>query len=518
MALRAAFHNEPSTDFSIEENRAAMKAALDDVRSQLGKRYPLVIGRERRETGEWITSTNPGKPDEVVGEVAKARPQDVEDAIEAATCAFQSWKKMSATGRASTLFKMAAILRRRKLELAAWMVFELDKPWDEAEGEVCEAIDFLEWYGRKAFELAQPVPLAHLPDEATEMVYVPLGVGVIIPPWNFPCAILTGMTMAPVAAGNAVILKPASNTPVIGYKMVEAMEEAGVPAGVVNFLPGSGSDIGDALVEHPKTRFVAFTGSKDVGVRIYENAAKVQPGQRWLKRVTAEMGGKDAIIVDADADLDAATAGIVTSAFGFSGQKCSACSRALIHQDVYDEMVDRIVARAKETVSVGSGVEGTATMGAVVDKRQYESILKYIEIGKGEGRLVLGGSALDNAGYYIEPTIIADAAPDSRIACEEVFGPVLALVKVRDFDHALEVANDSEYGLTGSVYAKDRAKLEKAREEFEVGNLYLNRKSTGAMMGVHPFGGMKLSGTNTKGGGPDYLMAFVEAKSIGELL
>ncbi len=495
-----------------------MRAALDEVGAQLGQRYPLIIGGERRETGEWITSTNPGNPSQVVGEVARGRASDVEDAIVAAEKAFKSWKRMSATGRASTLFKMAGILRRRRLELAAWMVFELDKPWDEAEGEIAEAIDFLEWYGRKAFELGQPVPLAHLANEATQMIYVPLGIGVVIPPWNFPCAILTGMTMAPIAAGNVVILKPASNTPVIGYKMVEIMEEAGVPAGVINFLPGSGSEIGDALVEHPKTRFVAFTGSKDVGVRIYERAAKLQPGQRWLKRVTAEMGGKDAIIVNNDADLDAAAEGIVTSAFGFSGQKCSACSRAIIHQDVYDSLVDKVVKRAEAAVSVGPGVDGEASMGAVVDKKQYDQILKYIEIGKGESRLVLGGEPAAEEGYYVEPTIFADVPRDARIACEEIFGPVLALVKARDFDDALDIANDSEYGLTGSVYARDRAVLEKAREEFEVGNLYLNRKSTGAMMGVHPFGGMKLSGTNTKGGSPDYLLAFVEAKSVGELL
>ena len=518
MSLRAPYQNEPYTDFSVEENRAKMREALDAVGKQLGQRYPLVIGGERRETGEWITSTNPGNPSQVVGEVAKGRPEDVEAAVAAAEKAFKSWRKMSATGRASTLFKMAGIVRRRKLELAAWMVYELDKPWDEAEGEVAEAIDFLEYYGRQAFELDKPVPLAHLPNEATQMVYVPLGVGVIIPPWNFPCAILTGMTMAPIAAGNAVILKPASNTPVIGYKMVEIMEEAGVPAGVINFLPGSGSEIGDALVEHPKVRFVAFTGSKDVGVRIYERAAKLQPGQRWLKRVTAEMGGKDAIIVNDDADLDAAAEGIVTSAFGFSGQKCSAASRAIIHEGVYDELVPKIVERAEKAVTVGPGVEGEASMGAVVDKKQYDSILKYIEIGKNEGRLVLGGEPAAEEGYYIEPTIFADVPRDARIPTEEIFGPVLALMKAKDFDEALDIANDSEYGLTGSVYARDRAVLEKAREEFEVGNLYLNRKSTGAMMGVHPFGGMKLSGTNTKGGSPDYLMAFVEAKSVGELL
>jgi 1-pyrroline-5-carboxylate dehydrogenase len=300
--------------------------------------------------------------------------------------------------------------------------------------------------------------------------------------------------------------------------VLEIMEEAGVPAGVVNYLPGGGAEIGDLLVEHPQTRFVAFTGSKEIGVRIYERAAKVQPGQRWLKRVTAEMGGKDAIIVDADADLDAAAEGIVTSAFGFSGQKCSACSRAIIHGDVYDTIVEKVVARTKAVVTAGPAISGETTVGAVVDEQQYRSILDYIEVGKGEGRLLHGGGKGSEEGYFIEPTIFADLPETARVACEEIFGPVLALVKARDFDDALRIANDSEYGLTGSVYTRDRAKLERARTEYAVGNLYFNRKCTGALMGVHPFGGMKLSGTNAKGGGPDYLMNFLEPKAIGERL
>ncbi|MFO7272396.1 L-glutamate gamma-semialdehyde dehydrogenase [Sphaerobacter thermophilus] len=516
--MRGPFQNEPALDFSLPENRAAMRAALEQVKSQLGQRYPIVIGGERRETGEWIRSVNPGNPDQVVGLVAKARAADVEDAVAAAEAAYQEWRRMPASGRASVLFRMAAIIRRRKLELAAWMVYELDKPWDEAEGEVCEAIDFLEWYGRQALEVAQPVQLSHIPEEAVQLYWVPLGVGVIIPPWNFPCAILTGMTMGPVAAGNTAIVKPASNTPVIGYKMFEIMEEAGVPAGVVNFLPGSGAEVGDALVDHPRVRFVNFTGSKDVGVRIYERAARVQPGQRWLKRVAAEMGGKDAIIVDADADLADAAQGIVASAFGFSGQKCSACSRAIVHADVYDEIVERVVALTRETVKVGSGESGEATVCAVVDEKQYRTILNYIEIGKQEGRLVLGGEPAEGPGYYIQPTIFADVPADARIACEEIFGPVLAIVKAKDFDEALAIANASEYGLTGSVYSRNRAHLERARFEFEVGNLYLNRKCTAALQGVHGFGGMKLSGTNTRAGGPDYLQHFMELKSVGERL
>jgi len=516
--LRAAFQNEPSADFSDPAVRDQMQAALAKVGSELGRDYPMIIGGERRETGQWITSTNPGNLDQVVGRVARASKDDALDAIAAAQDAFAEWRKIPAVGRASVLLRMAAILRRKRFELAAWMVYELDKPWDEAEGEVAEAIDFLEWYAAGAVKLTERVDLAHLPDEATDYFYQPIGVGVVIPPWNFPCAILTGMTMGPVSVGNTVVIKPASNTPVIGYKMAEIMLESGVPAGVINFVPGSGSEIGDLLVEDPRVRFVGFTGSKDVGVRIFEKAAKVQKGQRWLKRVTAEMGGKDAIIVDSSADIDAAVEGIVTSAFGFSGQKCSACSRVIVLADVYDQVVEGVVDRTRALVSVGSGVEGAASMGAVVDKQQFDSISTYIEIGKDEAELVYQGETPDARGHYIPPTIFAGAARNSRIACEEIFGPVLTIVKVDSFDEALDVANDSEYGLTGSVYSGSRANLERAREEFDVGNLYLNRKSTGAMMGVHPFAGIKLSGTNSKAGGPDYLLNFVEAKAVGEKL
>ncbi len=516
--LRAAFTNEPSVDFSDPSVRDAMQAALEKVGNELGREYPLIIGGEKRETGKWITSTNPGNVDQVVGKVAKASPADALDAIEAAQAAFKDWRKLSMVGRASVLLRMAAIVRRKRFELAAWMVYELDKPWDEAEGEVAEAVDFLEWYAAQAVKLTERADLAHLPNEATDYFYQPIGVGIVIPPWNFPCAILTGMAMGPISVGNTVVIKPATNTPVIGYKMVEIMIEAGVPAGVVNFVAGSGGEIGDLLVEDPRVRFIGFTGSKDVGVHIFEKAAKVQKGQRWLKRVTAEMGGKDAIIVDASADIDAAVEGIVTSAFGFSGQKCSACSRVLVHADVYDKIVDGVVARTGEVVSVGSGLEGVASMGAVVDKNQFDSITNYIEIGKKEARLVYQGETPDANGYYVPPIIFADAPRTSRIACEEIFGPVLTIVKVDSFDEALEVANDSEYGLTGSVYSGSRENLERAREEFDVGNLYLNRKSTGAMMGVHPFAGVKLSGTNSKAGGPDYLLNFVEAKAVGEKL
>ncbi len=515
--MRGPFVNEPFTDFSVPENRERMLAALDAVEAQLGGDYPIVVGGERRVTGGWIRSRNPGDTQQVVGRVAKAGKQDALDAIAAADEAFATWRHMSAEGRASVSFKMAGILRQRRFELSAWMVFELDKMWDEAEGEVCEAIDMLEWNGREALRLAEPAPLSALPNEANRLVYQGIGVGVVIPPWNFPCAIYTNMVMASVVAGNAVIVKPASNTPVIGYKLFEIMEEAGVPAGVVNFVPGSGGEIGDLLVDHPRTRFVAFTGSKEVGIRIFERGAKVQEGQRFLKRVTAEMGGKDAIIVDSDADLEAAAKSIVVSAFGFSGQKCSACSIAVIDESVYDQVSERVVELTK-ALKVGKSRNGDVDLGAVVDESQYRSILDYIEIGKGEGTLLAGGEKAKGNGYYIQPTVFGDVPRDARIAREEIFGPVLALVKAKDFDDALEIVNASEYGLTGSVYSRDRFKLEHAGRVLDIGNLYFNRKCTGAMMGIHPFGGLKMSGTNTKSGGPDYMVNFMEAKAIGEQL
>jgi 1-pyrroline-5-carboxylate dehydrogenase len=515
--MRGPFVNEPATDFSIPENRLAMLKALELVESQLEEDYPIVVGGERRITGGWIKSRNPGNLQQSVGRVAKAGKQDALDAIAAAEEAFRSWRFTSAEGRASVSFKMAGILRQRRLELAAWMVFELDKMWDEAEGEVCEAIDMLEWNGREVLRLAAPAPLASLPEEANRLVYQGLGVGVVIPPWNFPCAIYTNMVMASVVAGNAVIVKPASNTPVIGYKLFEIMELSGVPAGVVNFLPGSGGEIGDLLVDHPRTRFIAFTGSKDVGIRIFERGAKVQEGQRFLKRVTAEMGGKDAIVVAEDADLEAAANAIVVSAFGFSGQKCSACSVAVIDERVYDEVAERVVALTKE-LKVGNARNGDVGLGAVVDESQYRSILEYIEIGKREATLLAGGGKGEGNGYFIQPTVFGDVPHEARIAREEIFGPVLAMVKVEDFDEALAFVNAGEYGLTGSVFSRDRAKLERAGRELDIGNLYFNRKCTGAMMGIHPFGGLKMSGTNTKSGGPDYLVNFMEAKAIGEKL
>lgn len=511
------FRNEPLTDFSVPANRQAMLDALAKVRSELGRTYPLFIGGEEVMTEAKIRSINPSNKDELVGLVAKADQALAERAMQAALKAFESWSRKSFTERARYLFKAAAIMRRRKHELSAWMCFEAGKTWAEADADTAEAIDFLEFYGREAVRMGEPQPLARIPGEDNEQFYIPLGVGIIIPPWNFPLAILTGMTSSAIVAGNTVVLKPASPTPVIAWKLVEIMREAGIPDGVLNYVPGSGSEIGDYLVDHPKTRFISFTGSREVGVRIYERAAKVHPGQIWLKRVVAEMGGKDAIVVDSEADLEEAALQIVGSAFNFSGQKCSACSRAILHKDVYDQVAARVVELAK-SLRVGPAMEPDSQVGPVIDESAYNKILEYIEIGKGEGKLLAGGGKAEGNGFYIQPTVFGDVDPHARIAQEEIFGPVVALIRAESFEDAIRIANDTEYGLTGSVFSRNRDHLEYARREFHVGNLYFNRKCTGALVGVHPFGGFNMSGTDSKAGGRDYLLLFTQAKAVSEKL
>ena len=511
------FKNEPYTDFSKEENRRAFEEALRKVEAELGREYDLIIGGERIKTDRKAQSINPSNIDQVVGIVSQADTALAEKAIQAALKAFETWRRVPPEARARYLFKAAAILRRRKHEFSAWMVYEAGKSWAEADADTAEAIDFMEYYGRQMIKLAERQPLVRIPTEDNEMYYIPLGVGAIIPPWNFPLAIMVGMTTSAIVTGNTVVLKPASTTPVIAAKFMEILEEAGLPAGVVNYVPGPGSEIGDYLVDHPKIRFISFTGSKEVGLRIYERAAKRQPGQLWLKRVIAEMGGKDAIIVDSSADLELAAQGIVVSAFGFSGQKCSACSRAIVLEDVYDQVLE-LVAEKTKALKVGDVRNPDVFTGPVIDEKAYNKILSYIEIGKSEGRLVVGGGKGEGNGYFIQPTIFADVDPRARIMQEEIFGPVVAFTKAKDFDHALEIANNTEYGLTGSVYSRNRFNLEKAREEFHVGNLYFNRKCTGALVGVHPFGGFNMSGTDSKAGGPDYLLLFTQAKVVSEVL
>ncbi|ATO49818.1 L-glutamate gamma-semialdehyde dehydrogenase [Brevibacillus laterosporus] len=515
--MQVEFKNEPFVNFNLPENKQAFQAALDKVESELGREYDLIIGGERIKTEKKSRSMNPSQKDECIGIVSQADQALAEKAIQVAASTFETWKRVAPTARSRYLYKAAAILRRRKHEFSAWLVKESGKSWPEADADTAEAIDFMEYYARQMDQLSQRHALPRIPGEDNELYYIPLGVGIVIPPWNFPLAIMVGMTTAALVTGNTVVLKPASTTPVIAAKFMEILDEAGVPAGVVNFVPGSGSEIGDYLVEHTLTRFISFTGSRDVGLRINELAAKHRPGQKWMKRLVAEMGGKDSIIVDSDADLELAAQAITASAFGFSGQKCSACSRAIIHVDVYDEVLARVVERTK-ALTVGNVSNPEFYTGPVVDEKAYNKILEYIEIGKQEGRLLAGGVKGPEEGYFIMPTVFADVAPDARIMQEEIFGPFVAFCKANDFDHALEIANNTEYGLTGAVISRNRAHLERAREEFHVGNLYFNRKCTGALVGVHPFGGFNMSGTDSKAGGPDYLLLFTQAKLVSELL
>jgi 1-pyrroline-5-carboxylate dehydrogenase len=513
---RGPFRNELVLDFSKEENARHMREALEKVRKELGREYPLVIGGERVTTTEKIKSVNPAKPSEVVGIHQKAGASHVEPAMKAALAAFETWSRKSMAERAELIFRAADAIRKRRFELDAWLVFEVAKNWAEADADICETIDFLEFYGREALRLAQAEPPVQLPGERDTLHYIPLGVGAVIPPWNFPAAIMAGMTAAAIVCGNTVVLKPSSDSPTIAAKFVELLEECGMPAGVVNFCPGAGATFGNAIVMHPKTRFIAFTGSRDVGLDIHERAAKPQKGQMWIKRTILEMGGKDAIIVDADADVDAAVEGVAVSAFGFQGQKCSACSRAIVDQKVYDEFVQKLKVRV-EKIQVGDPVENRY-VAAVINETAMKTILDYIETGKKEGRLLTGGSrdAKAGEGYFVQPTVIADIAPNARIAQEEIFGPVLAVIKAKNFDDALAIANGTDYGLTGAVYTKSPEKIERAKHEFHVGNLYINRKCTGAMVGAHPFGGFNMSGTDSKAGGPDYLYLFTQAKSVGQ--
>jgi len=511
------FRNEPYTDFAVPANRAAMLAALARIRAQLGRHYSLVVAGEQRETPEKLTSVNPARPDEVIGVHSKATPELAAEAVETLWKNFPKWSRTPAEERVRMLVRTAGLIRERKLDFDAWLVLEAGKTWPEAEAETAEAIDFCEYYAREMVRLADPQPVVQLPGEKDEFRYLPLGVGVVIPPWNFSLAILAGMTVAALVTGNTVIIKPSSETPTIGAIFAETLLEAGFPPESFSFLPGSGGAIGDVLVQHPKTRFVSFTGSRDVGLRINELAARPQKGQIWIKRIVAEMGGKDAIIVDDDCNLDAAVEGVVASAFGYQGQKCSACSRAIVHQSVYDAFTEKLKARVAK-ITVGDPEDPAFAMGPVISAGAKKTILDYIAIGKSDGRLLVGDGQVPGNGHYVPPTVIADVNSQARVFQEEIFGPVLAIAKARDFDDALDMANDSQYGLTGAIYSNNAAHVQRAREEFFVGNMYINRKCTGAMVGAHPFGGFNMSGTDSKAGGPDYLLLFLQGKSIAEKL
>lgn len=505
------FQNEKDTNFSIDSEVKALKEAISCFRKELGKDYPVIIGGEKIYTDDKLTSINPGKKVEVVGYVSKVDREMAERAIQTATETFTTWKRVPAQKRAEYLFKAADLMRQKRHEFSAVLILEAGKNYTEADAEVSEAIDFMEFYGRSMIQLEEDTHyVKSIPNEKNRLKYIPLGVGFIVPPWNFPLAICVGLTLSAVVTGNTTLLKPASTTAIIAYKFVELMEEVGLPAGVINFIPGDSSVMGDFITSHPLTRFISFTGSKDVGLHINELAAKTAKGQKWIKRVNAEMGGKDGIVVDETADLEAAAKSIVTSAFSFQGQKCSAGSRAIIVESVYDELVEKVVELTKD-LSIGNGEENHF-IGPVIDQKAYNSILKYIEIGNQEANLVLGGDTGSKEGYYIHPTIFIDADPSSTIMQEEIFGPVLAIAKAKDWEEAIEIYNNTDYGLTGGFFSTNEARIEQAIERMHCGNLYINRNVTGALVGVHPFGGFNFSGTDSKSGSYDYLKLFSQGK------
>jgi 1-pyrroline-5-carboxylate dehydrogenase len=510
LGIDTAFVNEPFLNFADADVRYPMLEALTGVRSRLGQEYDLVIGGHRLRTEAKIVSINPARPAEVVGVHQRADERHVEAAIEAAQSAFATWSRAPALERAALLFRTATLVRERKLEMCAWLVYEVGKNWAEADADVGETIDFLTFYASEALRLDAATTPIQYPGERNQLRYIPLGVGSVIPPWNFPLAIMAGMTSAAIVCGNTVILKPSGDAPTIAAIFFSLLEEAGLPPGVVNFCPGAGAN--------PQTRFIAFTGSKAVGLEIHESAAKTQPGQHFIKRTILEMGGKDSILVEPDCDLEAAIEGVAASAFGFNGQKCSACSRAIVAAEIYDAFCDRLRARVA-LIRQGDPADNFYA-GPVINQAAYRQILDYIEIGRSEGRMIAGGHAVETpeGGFYIAPTVIADVAPTARISLEEIFGPVLAVIESNGFDNALAIANNTEYGLTGALYSGSREQLDRAREQFHVGNLYFNRKCTGAMVGAHPFGGFNMSGTDSKAGGPDYLLLFTQAKSIAEKL
>lgn len=510
MIMVVPFKNEPGIDFSVQENVDRFNEILKKVKGELGQNIPLFINGEKIDKSDKFESLNPADTSQLIAKVSKATKDDVENAFQAANEAYKSWKKWSHKDRAELMLRVTAIIRRRKEEISAVMVYEAGKPWDEAVGDAAEGIDFIEYYARSMMDLAEGKPVLDREGEHNRYFYKPIGTGVTIPPWNFPFAIMAGTTLAPVVAGNTVLLKPAEDTVLTAYKLIEILEEAGLPKGVVNFVPGDPKEIGDYLVDHKDTHFVTFTGSRATGTRIYERSAVVQEGQNFLKRVIAEMGGKDAIVVDENVDTDLAAEAIVTSAFGFSGQKCSACSRAIIHKDVHDEILEKAVKLTKD-LTLGN-TENNTFMGPVINQKQFDKIKNYIEIGKEEGKLEQGGGTDDSTGYFIEPTIFSGLKSADRIMQEEIFGPVVGFIKVNSFDEAIDVANDTDYGLTGAVITNNREHWIKAVNEYDVGNLYLNRGCTAAVVGYHPFGGFKMSGTDAKTGSPDYLLNFLEQK------
>jgi len=509
------YENAPLTNFAQPENQDKMRKALSEMRTRLGKEYPLVINGEKIFTGKTIASINPSSPGDVVGAVAEAGIAEAEQAVKAARDAFEKWRWTPFEQRAQLLERAAAIMDRRRFELSALEVFEVGKPWAEADGDIREAIDFCLFYAQQMRLIGRPRLTQHVPGEESYYHYWPRGVAFVIAPWNFPLAILCGMTTAALVTGNTVIMKPAEQSAVCGAMLMEILEEAGVPPGVLNYLPGKGSVMGAHLVDHRDVDLIAFTGSREVGLRIWQSAGITQPGQRELKRVVCEMGGKNAIIVDADADLDEAIVDCTYSAFGYQGQKCSALSRLILLEENYDRVMERLL-KAAASVRVGNPEEPGITVGPVIDEAAYNRILDYIQIGKSEATLAYQREDVPAKGFFIPPTIFSDVKPNMRIAREEIFGPVVSVLKVRDLDEAIAVANGTDYALTAGFFSRSPANIERAKAQIEAGNVYINRSCTGAVVGRHPFGGFKMSGGGTKAGGADYLLQFLVPRVVTE--
>ncbi|MBI4041969.1 MAG: L-glutamate gamma-semialdehyde dehydrogenase [Deltaproteobacteria bacterium] len=513
------FQNEPMTDFSKPLNQNLMREAIDVVRSRFGREYLVDIGGRKIATGRWIDSLNPSLPSEKIGRVAVAGTGEAQQAVAAASRAFESWREVPPSERAEFLLRAAEMVRKRRFELAALIVLEAGKQWREADADVAEAIDFLEYYAREMLRLAEPRRMGNAPGEVNLYFYEPRGVAVVISPWNFPLAIAAGMTSAALVTGNTVVFKPAEQTSVMGAYLTEIYRESGIPKEAFHYLPGIGEEVGAYLVEHPSVDVIVFTGSKEVGLQIIEKAAMTRPGQKNIKRVVAEMGGKNAIIVDSDADLDEAVLGTVRSAFGYQGQKCSACSRAIVLEDCYNIFVERLV-EAVKSLTVGPADDPKTVVGPLIDESALRKVRSYIGLAEQEGTVLLKdhrpAELEKSGGYYAGPTIVAEVKPDSRLAQEEIFGPVLSVIQAKNFAEALEIAVSTEYALTGGLFSRSPAHIEEAQKRFRVGNLYINRPITGALVERQPFGGFKMSGVGSKAGGPDYLLQFMEPRTVTE--
>ena len=509
-----SFSNIPLADFSLSEVRGDFTDAITEIKKKLGRTYPLFIGGKEITTNTTVDSVNPARPDEIIGRVCQAGKEEIAGAISAAQDAFQTWRDTPPRKRAAYLLDAAEIARKRIYELVAWQVLEAGKQWKQAYNDVAEAIDFLEYYAREMVYLASPRYLGHAPGEINEYFYQPKGVAVVIAPWNFPLAISCGMCAAAIVTGNCVLYKPSNQTPVIGYTLLQILQEANLPPGVFNFTPGSGAVIGDFLIDHPQVSLIAFTGSMEVGLRIIQRAGHTPENQPSVKKVIAEMGGKNAIIIDDDADLDVVIPNVIDSAFAYQGQKCSACSRVIVLDTIYDRFIERLIG-AVRSVKIGPAEDPVNFMGPVIDRSAQKSILQYIELAGQEGT-ILYSSDVPDEGYYVPITIVGGITPEDRLAREEIFGPVLAVMRAKDFDQALEWANSTRFALTGGIFSRSPEHLQRCRKEFRVGNLYFNRGCTGAIVERQPFGGFKMSGIGSKAGGPDYLLQFMDPRTVTE--